>query len=250
MTTTETPLADRFTTVTLGGSGVTVTAERTACPFLVIAPVIDRNGLTETVTLVHTRTGSVAPGGLMSTPADLRTLAAAVAHLDWDFDDPTAAPKATIEGFKAARFEFETSNGERFVAAYPDGWQDNPRKIPGTADAMVRWLLDSYWAISDRTFGLGPEVIPASIDDKINPEFVTACREKTDLFGLIYLLATLRRVAPTVADHATAFLAGQWDYGDSLGEWVWQWREEIEKGEPLKLPAVPSPEVPDGEFLS
>src|ERR1051326_6585984 len=87
-------------------------------------------------------------------------------------------------------------------------------------------------------------------DGKPNWEWIAGSIRQVDVFGMAYLLAALRRVAPDVADHATAFLAEQGAVGDSIGELVCQWQDELRKGEPLRLPAVPSPEPGDGEFLS
>lgn len=250
MTTTETPLADKFTTVVLAGTGVTMTAEKTASPYLVITPVIANNGITEHLMLTHVPTGQSLPGLQFGDSAKLRELAENVAHLDWDFTIAADFPAETRSGYIEARRAIEFAQGEQIARSYPEGWEDNPRRIPGTADAMVRWLLDSFRAIDDHMGGKGPDRIPSDVDGKVNPAFIQASREKVDLFGLAYLLAALRRVAPEVADHATAFLAEQWDYGDSLGEFVWEWHQELEAGEPLKLPAVPSPEPAEGELFT
>lgn len=250
-------LVDRFTTVTLAGTGVTVTAEKTACPHLVIAPGITRDGLTGQLALVHVGTGRSLPPPLMGDKADLHAITEKVADLPWDFtdvdaitadDEPAKQLREQLrDEYYAARRAVKFADGERILQAYPDGWQDDPQRIPGTADAMVKWLLDAYQATDDRIMGDGPGKIPLDLPDGTpNPAWTNAVMRKVDLFGMAYLLAALRRVVPEVADHATAFLAAQWDGGDSLGEWVWEWRQQVEKGEPLRLPAVPSPEPADG----
>ena len=205
MTTTET-LADRLTTVTLAGTGVTVTAERTVCPYLVITPAMTDDGITNRLVLMHTLTGRMLPPMLGCDKSDLRKLAAAVAHLDWDFTDSHAFPPKTREGFIEARAELEFGESREKVSMdLPDG--------------------------------------------KPNPTWMALLTRQADTFGIVYLLAAIRRVAPETADHAAAWLAGQWAAGDSLGEWVWQWRHELQQGEPLHLPAVPSPPPTEGELL-
>lgn len=58
---------------------------------------------------------------------------------------------------------------------------------------------------------------------------------QVEVFGMTYLLAVLRQQSPEVADAAAEFLAGQWESGDSLGEWMYQWREELAGGGRLSL---------------
>lgn len=255
MTTTETPLADRFTTVILSDRDIVVTVERTDCPHLGIGPVISKDGITDAICLLHLPTGTYLPQTLemvLGGGETLRKLAAEVAGLDWDFIDLHGCPKATVEGYLAARRALETASGERIFQEYPQGWGAGPDPIPGDAAAMVAWLLDGWQATEDQMFNAdNPDKLESSLPDgSPNPWWAMLSTRKVDVFGLAYLLAALQRVSPAVADHAAAFLAGQWAAGDSLGEWVWQWRHEIEQGEPLKLPAVPSPEPPDGQFLS
>lgn len=58
---------------------------------------------------------------------------------------------------------------------------------------------------------------------------------QVDLFGTAYMLAVARHLDPVRADRAAAFLAEMWDAGDSLGEWVFEWREQVADGKPLSL---------------
>lgn len=252
MTTTETPLADRLVQVTmnLADGPVTVTGERTECPFLAITPAFTKDGVSDALVLTHVPSGRRLPV-LPLEKARLRKLAAAVAHLDWDFTELAGFTAETRDGFLAARRKIESGEGEEIFAEYPKGW-GRDGEIPGDAASMVRWLLDGWQATHDHMHSKDhPNKIPMDgPDGKPNWEWIAGSLRQVDLFGLAYVLAALQRVNPTVADHVTAFLAEQWAAGDSLGEWVWQWRHEIEEGRPLKLPAVPSPEPAEGEFLS
>jgi hypothetical protein len=292
MTTTETPLADRLIqgTIHLEHGPVTVTAERTDCPYLVIAPGFAKDGVSDTLVLTHLPTGRRLPV-LPLEKSRLRKLAAAVAHLDWDFTDHAGFTAETRAGFLAARRKVEADEGEQISQEYPQNWGRGPDAIPGDAEALTRWFLDGWQAIEDRMWSRKSKEIKSkiSVDElrteiekalgekpdaqqvdmdrvmdavlvaldktriapgKTNLHWVYAIQRQCDTFGLAYLLAALRRVAPETADHAAAFLAEQWAAGDSLGEWVWQWRHEFEEGRPLRLPAVPSPEPAEGEFLS
>lgn len=57
----------------------------------------------------------------------------------------------------------------------------------------------------------------------------------TNSYATAYLLAVLERTAPESADIAARNLAAAWEYGDSLAEWIGQWRTEIGEGQPLTL---------------
>jgi hypothetical protein len=46
---------------------------------------------------------------------------------------------------------------------------------------------------------------------------------------------------PACAELITPIQEGAWDSGDSMGEWVWQWRRELGAGKPPTLPGVPTP---------
>jgi hypothetical protein len=247
------PLADRLIQVTipLPDGPVTVTGERTDCPYLAIAPGFAKDGVSGLLVLTHIPTGRRLPV-LPIEKERLRKLAAAVAHLDWDFTDPAGFTAETRDGFLKARREIEGAEGEEIFTEYPKNWGRGEDALPGDADAMVKWLLDGWQATHDQMHNRDhPRKISMDgPDGKPNWEWIAGSIRQVDVFGMAYLLAALRRVAPDVADHATAFLAEQWAAGDSIGEWVWQWQDELRKGEPLRLPAVPSPEPADGEFLS
>ena len=56
---------------------------------------------------------------------------------------------------------------------------------------------------------------------------------------MTYLLAVLARVAPEVADIAARRIVAEWDAGDTMGEWVHQWSQELEAGGQLTLHGIP-----------
>lgn len=65
-------------------------------------------------------------------------------------------------------------------------------------------------------------------------------------YGLIYLLAVLRRVNPEAADRAASDLVAEFESGDGVAEWIGQWRQELAQGKPLTLHGFPAVPFVDG----
>ncbi|WP_433734899.1 hypothetical protein ACQP0C_41735 (plasmid) [Nocardia sp. CA-129566] len=66
----------------------------------------------------------------------------------------------------------------------------------------------------------------------------------TTNYSAVWLLAVLHRVDPAAADQAAKELACALDAGDALGEWTYQWRQELADQIPLTLhgfPDLPTP---------
>jgi hypothetical protein len=113
------------------------------------------------------------------------------------------------------------------------GMPDNPEytelsKIPRRAEGFQRMLHEDFQRQWDRLFG----------SDNVKPgdlEFAHLVSMNVAVFSQIYLLGVLRSINPVVANKATEVLADQLDFGDSLGEWAYQWREELEAGQPMTL---------------
>jgi hypothetical protein len=55
-------------------------------------------------------------------------------------------------------------------------------------------------------------------------------------WGLVYALLTLQRYAPDQFEAFAKDLQEAWDAGDSLGEWSWQWADEMKRGADVTLP--------------
>jgi hypothetical protein len=113
------------------------------------------------------------------------------------------------------------------------GMPDNPEftedhKIPRRADALLRMLMDEFQRLWDLT-----NEYPAKVEGDKRTWIIG---RQVDLFGLCYVLAALRQRDLQTANAVAAELADQWDYGDSLGEWIYQWRKELDAGRPLSLP--------------
>lgn len=60
--------------------------------------------------------------------------------------------------------------------------------------------------------------------------------ETVRAYGLVYLLAVLQRVDPAAADRAADHLVTAWEHGDDVGEWLYQWRQELAEKVPMQLP--------------
>lgn len=54
----------------------------------------------------------------------------------------------------------------------------------------------------------------------------------------VYLWEALRKHAPEAAERAAVSIAEACEAGDSFEEWLWQWREELNAGQPLTLPGM------------
>lgn len=113
--------------------------------------------------------------------------------------------------------------------------------LTALAQSLDRALERDYW---DRANALAKEAAP-HLDEELAKKldaYVTSAASVVAVseYGLTYLLAVLHRVDPDAADRAARDLVGAWDAGDTMGEWQWQWRDELGKGQPLTLHGFPS----------
>lgn len=104
---------------------------------------------------------------------------------------------------------------------------DGPGRIARDAEPLLRDLLTDWQRLYDALWKTTPE------PNERGRELIIA--RQVDLFGTVYLLAALRQLDPVVADRAANFLAEMWDAGDSLGEWIYEWRQQLDAGKPLTL---------------
>lgn len=115
---------------------------------------------------------------------------------------------------------------------------DGPGRIPRDATPLLAMLLTDFQKLWDAMWA----------EDK--PEIGSEQRHmmlnrQVELFGQAYLLGVLRAANPKLADEAAEFLAEQWDAGDSLGEWMYVWQQQLAAGQPLDL-GIDIPEVSRG----
>jgi hypothetical protein len=169
--------------------------------------------------IVHQPTGRRLASTYLTRPDQLRKVVDKVADLDWT--PATVAEYAT------------TGHGKRLAAAIRQVEMADPPRFggdrPDTAVALIGHLLDQ---LNHQP----AEPIPAS--DPRWPLYVIA---RVSAYGMVWCLAALKRVDPAAADSAAARLAAAWEAGDGIGEWSWQWAQELGAGEPLTLYGIPSP---------
>lgn len=228
------------------GQRVDVLAEPTNSPDLAIAPTLGPEQLAVRWTggfdIVHVPTGLALPGRWLSL-YQLRMTVERIAHLDWSSADPTTYKQGDYATqVHAAIRQVELIEPEPIP-------EDDPSRIPEAATPLISYLLRSYarleaalWPASSAK--VDPPVKPINPTD---PRWPLAVKANVDRYGLIYCLAALQRVDPAAANSVAAMLARAWESGDALAEWTWQWRKELDAGEPLTLHGVPSPE-PKGVF--
>ncbi len=175
---------------------------------------------------------------------DLRKVAVELEKLtiiDWDtltLDQViTEAQSAAIsEAFTAVRAD---SSGPRWP------WPNWAGEASTPATSLIAHMLDSSLTLRDRldsAQGLIARV--AGLDEELGRSADVALtgsimNSYVGEFGVIWLLSSLQRLDTEAADRAARFLIGQWDAGDSLGEWTYQWRQELADGTPLTLPEIP-----------
>lgn len=230
------------------GDSVIVTAERTVCPHLVITPAVGRDPesdvhrLTGGLALTHTLTGLAVAHG--NNGDSLHTAAERLHVCSWDFTDTDhfRDPKNADE-YKQVRLVLRQWYLDDALGR-PTEWETNPKMTDAEraarAAAPARELLVEHldwWMRCDKD---RPR-LPADRDDKQGFElWGSSITTSVEAFGVCYLLAVLHTLDPMVADIAARDLMGQWEAGDSLGEWVWQWRDELAKSKPLTLPGIPA----------
>lgn len=233
-------------TIRLSAGEFEVDAQTTTCPYLVITPGISMrdgrprfaDGLGLTHTLTGLRIGTAAP------TSRLEVLAESYAGVDWNFTDTehfkqpeNAAKLKTVQEIYR---EWEAADAYQGPAHFSDDSDEvKAARASDPAGTFLRehiqWWIGHSKALWSRDSDTG---IP-SWDE--NPkaryaELNVSCQA----YGLIYLLAVLRAIDPKVADTAARDLVISLEAGDSLGEWVWQWNDELAAGKPLTLHGIPT----------
>ncbi|MEN4399991.1 hypothetical protein [Mycolicibacterium conceptionense] len=223
---------------------VELAAEPTACPHLVVTPGIasDEDGrvyFRGGVTLTHTGTGRALASDMHSYRLHqlAQKLTDELPEFDWNFTDTNhlyAHPDKRDAAGAVIR-EWQMADAYRGpVRLYGD---DDAKAAARESDPAATLLGENleWWIEHSKNY---MEEL-----DWDNPDHqrarVAEISVSVNGYAFIYLLAVLQRVDPTVADIAARDLVGQFDAGDSLGEWVWQWREEFAEGKPLSLRGIP-----------
>lgn len=219
---------------------VQVPAQLTECPHLVIAPSIGYSvdgslRFRGTLALTHTPTGAVLAHSHFE--SGLGKLAAALKDFNWDFEDREhfGSPENTdmAEAVRNILRDWQISQGfSGTVAVSGEDEEKRAAREREPAATLLReqlnWWSAQYKSIHERgLFKKNQEAWYEAITCSVNG------------WGMTYLLAVLQRVAPDVADIAARRILAEWDAGDTMGEWVFQWGQELEDGEPLTLSGIP-----------
>lgn len=238
--------------ITKSDSTTKVYAEPTAAQHLFIAPgTTAAGGYAMHYSLTHGPTGLALIWD--ASPDKLRAYAEKLAHLDWSF---TTKEQFASDELAPLRTEAKTllrdsSWTDPSAVDLPahDGWgpdgkgQGLPRAAIPAAQRSLEELQNGFARLHGDD---DAKRIPMDIPDagsprgvKPNPEFLHWIIRNVQEFGIAYLLLVLHRVDPQAGDSAAAWLADQWEAGDSLGEWAWEWHQALIKGEQLEVPGVP-----------
>ena len=230
------------------GTEIPVTAQLTACDQLVVAPAIKKTDdgweLTRHLHLVHSPTRSTIIHD--EWPNSLFDLAAQLAEFDWKFTDRDHLTKPenreTFEKIKTVVRAWQSNGFDEPAYFSGDSEELKADRQRDPAGTYLREHLEWWSKHHDglRSSGLASENLRA---------YGAEINASVEGYSVIFLLAVLRKVAPQIADMATKELVSDLECGDSLGEWVFRWRDELAKGEPLTLMGIPDPD-PLSPFLA
>ncbi len=223
-----------------GDRRVRVPGQRTACPHLVITTEIrqtlpgDWEMFGGRSVLTHEPTGRRVALREFDGQS-LLELAEKLTRFDWSFTEPEAVNAADWypEAVAAIRdWQMSYSVPTTHFDGEPDDIKADRERDP--AGAWLREHLD--WWQNHWKFYTGKE---SNLWDDNKEAFAAHSSLSAEAFVGIYLLAVLRRIDPAAADVATRELIAELDAGDSLGERIYQWHNELASDQPLSLPGIP-----------
>lgn len=229
-----------ITSVATKSSGsIAVSAVTTAVPELMITPAIVESEAGAAridggeLQLTHAHTGRSVIRGSYN---ELQDLAGKLADIPWTFTDPEhfkdPANSAALQQVQAIIREWMTveDNGAP-ICLMGDDEADAAARGAEPSQTLLReqldWWLKHAKSIHDRNlFEDNKALWYESISTEVQG------------FGVIYLIAVLRQIDPAVADIASRHLYASWDSGE-VGEWVYDWSEQLAAGKPLSIYAIP-----------
>jgi hypothetical protein len=94
------------------------------------------------------------------------------------------------------------------------------REVPATPTAIITEFLRQTRDVSNRILN-------------VEPEHKHLIRHLCDEFAVIALMAELEQIAPERAAKLAARLADAWEDGDSIDEFLFEWREAHAAGRPV-----------------
>lgn len=227
----------------------TVTGEQVT-PNFALTPIVSVHddgtpALRDGLNLTHIHTGLTVCNDSW---IDLRKAAAELEELPIDWATLT---KPTPEQAKLVRETYMRLLTDTSDTGWPWPKWAGDESTPATSTLAQR--LDaalSHSEIRDSSKSLVDEVskLDKDLGKRLDTELLWRdCGMNVDGYSAIYLLAVLQRIDPAAADRAAGNLVRDCDAGDSFGEWVYQWRQELADGRPLTLHGFPARIELDGD---
>ena len=227
----------------------TVIGERVT-PNFALTPIVSVHddgtpALRDGLRLTHIHTGLIV---CSDNWIDLRKAAAELEELPIDWATLT---KPTPEQAKLVRETYMRI----LTGAEHTGWPwpkwAGDESTPATS-VLAQRLDDAlkHGEIREKSRALADEVakLDKDLGKRLDIELLWRdCGMNVDGYSAIYLLAVLQRIDPAAADRAAGNLVRDCDAGDSFGEWVYQWRQELADGRPLTLHGFPARIELDGD---
>lgn len=219
---------------------VLVPAQATVCRHLVITPVVgwaEDRGLyfRGTLALTHGPTGAQLAASTYVT--GLTELAASLQGFDWEFEEPGHLMKpenaALADAVRGAIRAWQSDDG--FSGPVTLWGDDDEKRAAREREPAITLLSEQLdWWPAHLT-----SIRERQLDNNNSAAWHEGLSNSVHGWGMTYLLAVLHRVAPEVADIAARRLVVEFDAGDRLGEWVFQWSQELKDGNPLTLTGIP-----------
>lgn len=216
---------------------VDIIGERVSDNFALTPALVDRDGdtgITDAIHLTHISTGRTISTSMW---LDLRDLAARLEKLPIDWTTLTTFSAEQAELVRAVVKESQQAHSDRGEEDWPT-WAGDPAAPATSLLGTVLGDEAKQWDRFQSGRDLAAEVAMADADlgRKVETEISwRTASANVNGYGTAYLLAVLQRVNPEAADQAARDLAAAWQYGDGLGEWLFQWRKELSEGQPLTL---------------
>ena len=172
---------------------------------------------------------------------DLRALAAELEKLpiDWATFEKGTREQAEMVGALMRRLSMASdSEGWPWPEWAGDEAQPALSLLGTTLDQAVK--SHEHFRVVSSLGTQARQLLPEDLGRKIDAHLLAADSAATvNEYGVIYLLAVLHRLDPEAGDRAARELVSAWDSGDAIGEWTYQWRQELAKSRPLTLHGFP-----------
>lgn len=106
---------------------------------------------------------------------------------------------------------------------------------PGIPATTTEWIIAAH-ADAARAIDKVQGNLSHYCSEEGHAEHVQLTLRMQNAYALTLALSVLDRVHPGAATELAQHLLMAADFGDSYGEWLWQWGEELAAGQPITLP--------------